>query len=53
MDVASIAEGIQWIISHPDEAKKMGENGRKAIKEKYNREKEFKKLLERYNKIYQ
>ncbi len=45
-----IAKAIGYLITHPDEAKKMGENGRKAVLEKYNWEKESEKLLEVYKK---
>ena len=41
-----IAKAIEYLIEHPDLAKTMGENGRKAILEKYNWENESKKLLE-------
>ena len=46
-----IAKAIQWIIDHPDDAKLMGENGRKAVKEKYNWEIEGKKLLAIYKDL--
>lgn len=47
----AIAEAIQWIISHPNESKQMGENGKRAVLEKYNWEKESKVLLELYKDI--
>ena len=43
-----IANAIEYLIQHPEEAKKMGENGRKAVIEKYNWENEEKKLLKVY-----
>jgi glycosyltransferase involved in cell wall biosynthesis len=46
-----IARAIGYLIGHPDEAMKMGENGRKAVLEKYNWESEGKKLLEVYAKV--
>jgi len=46
-----IAKAIEYLIEHPDEAKKMGENGRRAVLEKYNWENESKKLLEIYKKL--
>jgi len=46
-----IAKAIEYLIEHPDEAKKMGENGRKAVLEKYNWESESKKLLKIYEKL--
>lgn len=45
LDPLEITKAIQWIVDHPDESKHMGENGRKAIEEKYNWENEAKKLL--------
>jgi len=44
-----IAVAIKFLIEHPNEAKKMGENGKKAVLKKYNWENEEKKLI----KIYQ
>ncbi len=31
-----IAQAVEYLIDHPDEAKQMGENSRKAVKERYN-----------------
>ncbi len=44
-----IANAIKYIFENPEEAKKMGQNGRKAVEQKYNWENEEKKLLEVYN----
>jgi len=46
-----IAKVIEYLIEHPNEAKKMGENGKKAVLEKYNWENESKKLLKIYEKL--
>ncbi len=46
-----IAAAIEYLIEHPAEAKKMGENGRKAVLEKYNWEVESKKLLKLYEEL--
>lgn len=46
---AEIATAIKWIADHPDEARKMGENGRREVEEKYNWEKESEKLLAIYS----
>ena len=43
-----IANAIQFIIVHPEEAEQMGKNGRRAVEEKYNWDIEEKKLLEFY-----
>lgn len=46
-----IAEAILWLKDNPEEAKKMGKNGRKAVLEKYNWAAEEKKLFEVYEKL--
>jgi len=51
LDPKKIAKAIEYLIEHPNEAKKMGENGRKAVLEKYNWENESKKLLKVYTKL--
>ncbi len=43
-----IADAIEWLVSHPKEARHMGKNGRRIVEEKYNWEKEAKKLLTLY-----
>ena len=51
LEPTAIAEAIQWIVDHPDRAKQMGENGRRAIHEKYNWSNESIKLLDLYDKL--
>jgi glycosyltransferase involved in cell wall biosynthesis len=46
-----IAKAVKYLIDHPVEAKKMGENGRKAVLEKYNWENESNKLTLFYEKL--
>lgn len=46
-----IAEAIKYIIDNPKEAKKMGENGKKAVIEKYNWNKEEEKLIKLYKDL--
>ena len=46
-----IADAIQYLLGHPDEARQMGENGRRAIKEEFNWGVEEKKLLALYEDI--
>jgi glycosyltransferase involved in cell wall biosynthesis len=43
-----IAAAIKYLLDHSDEARQMGENGRKAVIEKYNWENESKKLISTY-----
>lgn len=47
----AIAETIHWIMDHPDDARSMGENGRRAIYEKYNWEAEGEKLIAFYRTL--
>lgn len=46
-----IAEAINFLAMNPEAAQTMGQNGRKAVEEKYNWEKEEKKLHEVYSKF--
>ena len=46
-----IAGALKYFIERPEESKKMGENGRKAVLEKYNWENENKKLSKLYHDI--
>ena len=49
MEPKEIASAVEYLIEHPEEAKQMGLNGRKAVEERYNWNKESKKLLEIYD----
>lgn len=46
-----IARAIQYLLAHPEEAKRMGENGRRAVLENFNWENEGKKLLALYEEL--
>jgi glycosyltransferase involved in cell wall biosynthesis len=46
-----IAKAVKYLMEYPDEARKMGENGRKVVLEKYNWENESKKLIGLYKKL--
>lgn len=50
-DPAAVTSAIQYLLTHPEEAKQMGENGRKAVKEEFNWGVEEKKLLALYEDI--
>jgi len=50
-DVKAIAEAINYVTTHDDEAQQMGINGRKAVEEKYNWKVEEKKLINLYHKL--
>jgi glycosyltransferase involved in cell wall biosynthesis len=51
LDPKEIANAIKYLIDHPDEARAMGENGRRSVLEKYNWEKESEKLIRLYEEI--
>jgi len=51
LNAKEIAKVVEYLIEHPEEAKKMGENGRKAVLEKYNWEKESEKLINLYKEL--
>ncbi len=46
-----VAKALEYLLNNPDKAKEMGENGRRAVVEKYNWENEGKKLLALYEKL--
>ena len=46
-----IAEAIEYLLEHPEERYRMGENGREAVFEKYNWKDEGKKLLVLYGEL--
>ena len=50
LDPRAIAQAIEHLIINPGEAQRMGENGQRAVLEKYNWEKESVKLLKLYEK---
>lgn len=51
MNPGEIAGAIQLILDNPDEAKRMGENGRQAVEEKYNWQPEGEVLLKTYEDL--
>ncbi|MGD9394444.1 MAG: glycosyltransferase, partial [Dehalococcoidia bacterium] len=51
LNPAEIAKAIEYVIERPPEARKMGQNGNRAVLEKYNWEKESRKLIELYESL--
>jgi glycosyltransferase involved in cell wall biosynthesis len=51
LDTDAIAKAIDALVSDPEKAKRMGDNGREAIHEKYNWEQESKSLISLYKEI--
>lgn len=50
-DPDAIAAAIRYLLDNPEEAKQMGENGRRAVQEEFNWGMEAKKLLALYEEI--
>ena len=50
-DADQIASAITYLMNHPEEAKQMGENGRRAVKEEFNWGVEEQKLFALYEDI--
>ena len=47
-NIDEIAKAITYLLEHSEEAKRMGDNGRRAVEEKYNWERMEEKLLKLY-----
>lgn len=52
-NLGDISSAMTYLLDHPDEARQMGENGRRAVREKFNWEKEAENLLALYAEIAQ
>jgi glycosyltransferase involved in cell wall biosynthesis len=50
-DPAAIAAAIDHFVTHPELAMRMGENGRRAVLEKYNWQPESRKLIDFYEHL--
>jgi len=50
-DPDSLRTAIRYLLDHPEEAKQMGRNGRRAVEEEFNWSEEEKKLLALYEDI--
>lgn len=50
-DPEEISKAIVWLEEHPEQAKEMGKNGRKAIEVEFNWEKESEKLVDLYRSL--
>lgn len=51
-DPKDIAKAIIYLLENPNVAKEMGERGKKAVFTKYNWEKESKKMIQVYKKLF-
>ncbi|MBM3349930.1 MAG: glycosyltransferase family 4 protein [Betaproteobacteria bacterium] len=52
LNPTAIAEAIDYLIIHPEEAERMGRNGRRAVEEQFNWEHEATKLIDFYAGIF-
>ena len=50
-NIDEFAEAIRYLLKHPDVARSMGENGRKAVKQTFNWDAESEKLLDLYRSL--
>ena len=46
-----LADKIFWLVNHPKECQKMGENARKLVEEEHNKELHYKRLMTLFNRI--
>lgn len=51
LDAKAIAEAVDYLVTHPEEAERMGRNGQRAVQEKYNWDIEEKKLFDFYHSL--
>ncbi|ASC70811.1 Glycosyltransferase [Halomicronema hongdechloris C2206] len=51
LDVSAIREAIEYLINHPDQAQRLGQNGLRAIETTYNWETEAQKLKSLYEEL--
>ena len=51
-DVDALADAIQWLLDHPDEAREMGQRGRTLVLEQFDRRRNAKQLLDRWRDIH-
>lgn len=50
-NIDEIKNAIEYLLNNPEQARQMGENGRKAVMEKYNWKTQEKKLIDLYKSI--
>jgi glycosyltransferase involved in cell wall biosynthesis len=50
-DPQAVAAAVQWLADHPQEAQRMGANGRRAVQTQYNWNSEGEKLIQLYKNL--
>ena len=48
---AAIAQAVEYLVRHPEEAEKMGRRGQEAVRNRYNWTSEERKLIELYEAL--
>ncbi|WP_104204265.1 glycosyltransferase family 4 protein [Billgrantia saliphila] len=51
LDPEAIAQAIDFVVANPERAREMGDNGRRAVTERYNWQQEERKLLNTYRAL--
>jgi glycosyltransferase involved in cell wall biosynthesis len=51
LEPQAIADAMSWILDHPDEAERLGMQGRELVDKQYNWGKEGEKLVEFYRRL--
>jgi len=51
-DTRAIADSIEYLLTHPGEARQMGERGRQAVAQAFHWETEERKLLDLYDRLF-
>ncbi|HFC09905.1 MAG TPA: glycosyltransferase [Chloroflexi bacterium] len=51
LDPSAIAQAIDWLLAHPEEAEAMGQRGRERVLKEYNWDAEAQKLLKLYERL--
>ena len=50
-DPEAIAQALRWMLTHPEEARRMGERGRQLVLSTYNWDKEAERLVQLYQQL--
>lgn len=50
-DATALADAMEWTLDHPEEAREMGMNGRRAVESRLNSAGEVKKLMRLYKSV--
>src|SRR5690606_16984089 len=51
LDPRAIAQAMEWMLEHPEEAEAMGRRGRRAVEQRFNWQAEEEKLVKLYQRL--